>query len=115
MGFWDRVKSEIKSQNTTQEWVATKAGQKLRTFQGWISREIMPNADQAQAIASALGVTVEYLVTGTDSTDPWMREHFHLIEDLKTLTTEALEDQEAAIHAIAERRRRELGKSQASG
>ena len=75
----------------------------------------MPNADQAYAIAQALGVTVEYLVSGSDSSDPWLREHRQLIEDLKILSPEALADQEAAIHAIAERRRRELGKDSASG
>ncbi len=36
-----------------------------RTFNGWVTRKIMPNADQAVAIAEALDITVEYLVTGS--------------------------------------------------
>lgn len=74
-----------------------------------------PRADEAARIARALGVTVEYLVTGADSTDPWLREHRQLVDDLKMLTPESLADQEAAIHAIAERRRRELGGGSATG
>lgn len=66
MDFWDRTKREIKKQHTTQEWVATKAKINIPTFRGWITRRIMPNADQAVAIAEALDVSVEYLVTGHD-------------------------------------------------
>lgn len=115
MGFWDRVRSEIKGQRTTQEWLSGKAGISFNTFQGWIAKGRLPDVEQAQAIAYALGVTVEYLVTGSDTEDAWIREHRQLIEDLKVLSPEALEDQEVAIHAIAERRRRELGKDSASG
>ena len=65
MHFWDNVKTKIQTQNTTQEWVATKANISLATFQGWISRKRLPHVDQAVAIATALNTTVEYLVTGT--------------------------------------------------
>ena len=85
MGFWDRVRSEVKAQRTTQEWVAVKAGIRLNTFQGWISKGRLPDVAEAVAIAQALGVTVEYLVTGADSTDPWLREHRAIIDNLKSL------------------------------
>jgi hypothetical protein len=32
--FWENVKKEIKSQNTTHEWVAKNSGISLNTFQG---------------------------------------------------------------------------------
>jgi len=63
--FWENVKKEIKSQNTTQEWVARKAGISFNTFQGWISKAIYPRVNEAVRIAAALDTSVEYLVRGT--------------------------------------------------
>ena len=64
MEFFDRVKEEIKKQNTTQEWIAKKCNISVSTFKGWISKERVPNVKQAVAIAQTLGISVEYLVTG---------------------------------------------------
>jgi len=68
--FWQRVKELIKSQKTTQEWVANTAGVSFSNFKQQIFHNRMPIADEAVAIAKALNTTVEYLVTGkeTDST-----------------------------------------------
>jgi transcriptional regulator with XRE-family HTH domain len=63
--FWENVKKEIKLQNTTQEWVAKKAGISFSTFQGWISKAIYPRVNEAVRIAAALGTSVEFLVRGT--------------------------------------------------
>jgi len=63
--FWKNVKNEIKSQNTTHEWVAKKAGISFNTFQGWISKAIYPRVNEAVRIAAALDTSVEYLVRGT--------------------------------------------------
>ena len=62
--FWKNVKKEIKHQNTTQEWVAKKAGISFNTFQGWISKGIYPRVNEAVLIASALNTSVDYLVRG---------------------------------------------------
>ena len=64
MDFWDAVKAEIKNQNTTQRWVAEKAGIDPGYFRQMISRGIQPKADQARAIATALGVSTDYMLTG---------------------------------------------------
>jgi DNA-binding XRE family transcriptional regulator len=64
MQFWQRVRTAIKNNNTTQEWVSSKIPVSLNTFKGWIAKEIMPNADQALAIAKVLNLTVEELVDG---------------------------------------------------
>jgi len=75
-----------------------------------------PKGDELVDIAEFLGETAEYLVKGTRKTDdPWLREHRQLIEDLKMLPPEKLADQEEAIHAVAEKVRRDLGKASASG
>jgi transcriptional regulator with XRE-family HTH domain len=63
--FWENVKKEIKLQNTTQEWVAKKAGISFSTFQGWISKAIYPRVNEAVSIAGALNTSIEYLVRGT--------------------------------------------------
>jgi transcriptional regulator with XRE-family HTH domain len=63
--FWKNVKSEIKRQNTTQEWVAKKAEISFNTFQGWISKSIYPRVNEAIHIAIVLNTSVEYLVSGT--------------------------------------------------
>jgi transcriptional regulator with XRE-family HTH domain len=63
--FWENVKREIKLQNTTQEWVAKKAGISFNTFQGWIAKGIFPRANEALRIAAALNASVEFLALGT--------------------------------------------------
>jgi len=62
--FWENVKKEIKTQNTTQEWVAKNSGISFNTFQGWISKGIYPRVNEAIRIAVSLNTSVEYLVIG---------------------------------------------------
>ena len=63
--FWGNVKKEIKSQNTTHEWVAKNSGISFNTFQGWISKEIFPRLNEAIRIATSLNTSVEYLASGS--------------------------------------------------
>jgi transcriptional regulator with XRE-family HTH domain len=62
--FWENVQREIRRQNTTQEWVAKKAGLSFNTFHGWIAKGIFPRANEAVRIASILNTSVEFLVSG---------------------------------------------------
>ena len=62
--FWENVKKEIKSQNTTHEWVAKNSGISFNTFQGWISKGIYPRVNEAIRIAASLNTSVEYLANG---------------------------------------------------
>lgn len=102
MDFWDRLKFQIEAQNTTQGWVAQKIGISRRTLEGWLSKRIFPSVDVATTLAQALGVTVEYLVTGHDSTDPWLREHRAFIEDCKLLSVETFQAMQSTIQALAD-------------
>ncbi|MCL2599924.1 MAG: helix-turn-helix domain-containing protein [Treponema sp.] len=63
--FWQNVKREIKSQNTTHEWVAKNSGISFNTFQGWISKGIYPRVNEAIRIATSLNTSVEYLAGGS--------------------------------------------------
>jgi len=62
--FWKNVQKEIKAQNTTQEWIASKSHISFNTFQGWISKGIYPRVNEAIRIAASLNTSVEYLANG---------------------------------------------------
>ena len=90
--FWENVKKEIKSQNTTQEWVAKNSGISFNTFQGWISKGVFPRVNEAVHIAVSLNTTVEYLVCGSVQNNkkpieiisqhlPKIQEHLDLIAE----------------------------------
>jgi len=66
MDFWIRLKNEIKVKNTTQEWIAGKISVPLSTFRKWMTRKTYPNLKEGTEIAKLLGVSAEYLVTGTE-------------------------------------------------
>ena len=111
MELWERVKRLIKEQNTTQEWLARKIGPDgipSQTLRRWIAHNVMCNADQAFDIAKALGVSVEYLLTGIDSQDPWLREHRSFIEDCKLLSVETFQAMQSTIHALADSERNKI-------
>lgn len=67
MDFWERVNELLKSQKTTQDWLASQLGVKPGGFRSAISRGQAPSVYKAYTIAKALGVSVEYLVTGEDT------------------------------------------------
>ena len=84
--FWQNVKTQIKAQNTTQEWLCKECGFILSSFRNRISLKRYPTVIEAYKIAQALGVSVEYLVTGSD-TNPAERELKELKEKLKNLSS----------------------------
>jgi transcriptional regulator with XRE-family HTH domain len=64
--FWKMVKEEVIAQKTSFEWLyrATKIAK--GTMASWKNRNVIPRADDAFHIADALGVSVEYLLTGME-------------------------------------------------
>lgn len=102
MDIWERIKAEIRKQNTTQEWVAQHSKINVRTFQGWFTKRTVPKVDDAVAIASTLGVTVEYLVTGQSSGDPWIIENAGFIRDCKDMEYSHFSAMVEQAHIIAE-------------
>lgn len=73
VSFWERVKHLIKARNTTQRGLSETIGLSTRTLEIKISRKSAPDVFEAYKIAQALGVSVEYLVTGED-TSPYKQE-----------------------------------------
>ena len=64
--FWVRTKKLIKAVGMNQAKFAAFIDVPLGTFQGWIHHDRLPEAETAYYIATALGVSVEFLVSGKD-------------------------------------------------
>ena len=71
--FWKRTNKLIKDKNSKQENVAQECGIPYQTLRSWVTRQTFPDALQTYKIAQALNTTVEYLVTGED-TSPYKQE-----------------------------------------
>jgi transcriptional regulator with XRE-family HTH domain len=68
MGFRENLKTELSYQDIKVKELAAKTGISKHTLDNYLNvREYMPSADAAVKIAGALGVSVEYLVTGKDA------------------------------------------------
>ena len=71
MGFKENLKSELSYQDILVKELAARTGVSKKTLDNYLNiRGNMPSADVAVKIAQALGVSVEYLVTGDELTQP---------------------------------------------
>jgi transcriptional regulator with XRE-family HTH domain len=65
MGFAENLRNELDYRGWIVKQLAAKTGININTLNHYLSgKKTMPPADVAVKIASTLGVTVEYLVTG---------------------------------------------------
>ena len=64
--FWDRVNKILRANKITQKNFAAFIDLKYNTMRFWISYGYYPDAKTAYEIATALGVTTEYLITGKE-------------------------------------------------
>jgi transcriptional regulator with XRE-family HTH domain len=104
--FSKRLRSEIEYIGLNQKEFAAKAGIKQRALGTYLgAQQSMPPADAAVKMASALGVSVEYLVTGKEfvrSVDISGYLRFKdLLDDLATLPDETLNLTKAVIKTFA--------------
>lgn len=67
MGFWNNVIDELEYQGKSRKWLAEEANIDTSTIGAGIKRNGYPQSDVAVRISKALGVSVEYLVTGKSS------------------------------------------------
>ena len=99
MDFYSRVKNEVKKTKTSLQELVIGLGINHDTYYAQKRAGNLPRADEALKIAKALGVSVEYLVTGEESYSdkssikPEIRE---LLSDLKQLNKNDRE----MVHAI---------------
>ena len=104
--FKDNLRDELNYQDITVKELSLKTRIPKPTLSCYLSaRNTMPPADIAVRIAQALNVSVEYLVTGTDSkltsfdNENIQPLHF-LIEDLKTLDATELKIISSMVHGL---------------
>ena len=101
MSFRENLKSELDFQDIKVKELAASSGISKRTIDQYLSSAAkMPSAENAVKIAQALGVTVEYLVTGKPSefSDSFIAQEMqlfqkyrHFIEKMETLPENARE------------------------
>jgi transcriptional regulator with XRE-family HTH domain len=105
--FSQRLRSEIEYIGLNQKEFAAKAGIQKRALDAYLwAQQSMPPADTAVKIASALGVSVEYLVTGKEyqkSIDISGYLQFRdILDDLAVLPNEILTPIKAMIKTAAD-------------
>jgi len=91
MGFKENLKAELTYSGMLVKELAAKAGLKKHTIDNYLSvRGRMPAADVAVRIADVLGVSVEYLINGSETTTnkafgyltPEVRQMARIVEKL---------------------------------
>lgn len=87
INFWKRVKT-LMPEDITQTWLAHEIGATPHMLSQWIVRGSIPRADKAQKIADALGVTVEYLVTGREPYDDRLEISYKTNSSTKPITAQ---------------------------
>ena len=67
MGFRENLKAELAYKDILIKEVAVRSGISRRTIDNYLREDgSMPSAEAAVRIAGALGVSVEYLITGNE-------------------------------------------------
>lgn len=102
MDFKERLRNEIEYKGYLIKEIAAIAGVNNNTFLSYVdARGSLPNVETAVKIAKALDVSVEYLVTGEDSThSPKFTEIQQIINDLSSLDENKIFILKKMIHAL---------------
>lgn len=109
--FTNRLRSEIEYLGINRKGFAAKAGIKLRALDTYLGpQQSIPPADTAVKMAAALGVSVEYLVTGKEfqnNTDISGYIKFKdLLDDLAVLPEDIVNTMKTVIGAFAKNERK---------
>lgn len=70
MAFGERVKAELKKRKLSARYLAQQSGLDEGSLSRLIRGERNPTGESLQKIASALGVTTQYLLTGSNEPEP---------------------------------------------
>ena len=65
--FWERAIPLIKAHKLTYKQYAEELGVSLNTFYGWIKFKRIPHISVAYMFAVTLGVTLDYLLGGSET------------------------------------------------
>ena len=90
--FWTNVKEELEYNLITQKELASAIGISYNTLQSWITKDRLPDAEQALKIAKQLNTAIEYLVTGKNEEQKGIKTNLqNMIPKLNRLSNENLE------------------------
>lgn len=90
--FWKNVKDELEYNLITQKELSVKLGISYNTLQSWITKDRLPDAEQALKIAKELHTSIEYLVTGKIGNQETRNPHIQdLLPKLNHLSNENLD------------------------
>jgi transcriptional regulator with XRE-family HTH domain len=91
--FWNRVDNELEFLGKNRTYLANKCGFTVANIGKGIKLGSTPSAETAVKIAQVLGVSVEYLVNGVDSSFPktLKPEVAEIVEEINHLEKEDLE------------------------
>lgn len=64
--FWERVENLRKQNGISRERLCEKIGINVRTYNGWIYKDVLPNIEVGASLAHILEATTEFLVTGEE-------------------------------------------------
>lgn len=98
--FTKRLKELMISHGFTAKILGERTGINYRTIEIWMSAKAsIPRADRAVALAKALGVTVEYLITG-ETANQWKPppRYADIVEHLESMDDSGIE----AVRVLAE-------------
>ena len=100
--FRENLREELDYQDLTVKELSARTGIPKATLDCYLgARQTMPTADVAVKIAAELGVSVEYLVTGSDRrADSAGKKYKQILEDLKRLSPERLETVSIIVAAL---------------
>lgn len=84
--FYKRVHLKLIELERKRSWLLVRTGIKPSTWSSWERNGRYPPADRAAQIASTLGVSVEYLVTGRETPFDLRGEHALLNEIIQILS-----------------------------
>ena len=98
MSFRDNLREALDFTGVEQKELAAKTGISLKTIENYVKKDSsVPSADKAVLIAQALGVTVEYLITGKNPkktvipvVQPHNKEVFEIIPKLNKYNNEVI-------------------------
>ena len=91
--FWNRVDNELEFLGKNRTYLANKCGFTVANIGKGIKLGSTPSAETAVKIAQVLGVSVEYLVNGIDSSFPktLKPEVAEIVKEINHLEKEDLE------------------------
>lgn len=107
LSFKENLRNELDFKGMTVKELAKRTGIIKGSLDNYLGvRESIPPADIAVRIAQALNVSVEYLVTGTDSKlipRPYEKfvSYFSMLSDYEKLTDTSKRSLAIMIHALA--------------